>query len=404
MVLPRNHNQNLEVSCIYCLNKFKTGKNTKSPLKLENISVGIKAKIVEHFYPEFYENQNLLPQKVCSGCFKKLTLLGTKNERKMEEPLDYPTLVASALSVPPERRSEIGYKCYCNICNYASLQHAKHGNAPLTNPIPSTSASGGPSRPPPPRPPPPARPPPPRIPTSPSQQISVELPQPSPSSPPSSPPPVGVIGPSTPKKKASIFDGMNNTQIWNELQKLPTSMREMVATDILDDYIKKAKASGQPSFKLCRKLGPKFEYHIVEKADGKFIIGVDVLNSLSTQLGLSGRQTLKAKNILQDYGAPVQTGVREELYAFYKKANNFFEAREMLFQCDPIDGQERGEDYEEGNNLRVAICCNDVPGYIKFMQEQRQLDEDITLRVGMDGGKVTLCSTYIEISELSQIL
>ena len=221
MVLPRNHNQNLEVSCIYCLNKFKTGKNTKSPLKLENISVGIKAKIVEHFYPEFYENQNLLPQKVCSGCFKKLTLLGTKNERKMEEPPNYPSLVASALSVPAERRSEIGYKCYCYLCNLACYNAITNKQVPNPNPIPSTSST------PPPRPPPPARPPPPRPATSPSQQVVVDLPQPN--SPPSSPPPeVGFISPPRPKRK-SIFDGLTNTQTWDELMKLPISMREMVA-------------------------------------------------------------------------------------------------------------------------------------------------------------------------------
>ena len=387
---PRNHNENLNFCCLYCLDKYKTGQNARKALKLETLSAGLKKIIAENFYPEYYQNQNLLPQKVCQGCSTKLRLLGTKNARKMDEPPNYPTLVASAISVPAERRSEIGYKCDCYICNVASYNAICHGNAPMPNPIPSSSASAaGPSRPPPPRPPPPARPPPP---TSPSQQVTVDLPPPS--SPPASPPQVGIIGSSMPRRK-TIFDGLTNNQTWDELMKLPPLMKEHVTTNVLDEYIKKAKASGETTFKLSRRNGPKFEYHIVEKFDGKFVIGVEVLNSLSTQLGLSGRQTIKAKNILQDYGAPVQTGVREDLYAFYQKAKTFFDARELIFECDPIDGRERGEDYEEGNNMRFAICCNDVPGYIKFMQEQRQLDDEITLRVGMDGGKVTQCSTHI---------
>ena len=396
----RSHNQNLEFCCVFCLDKFKTGQNARKPVKLETISDAIKKKIAEKFYSDYYENQNLLPQKVCAGCNKKLRCLGTKDERKMENPPNYPVLVASAISVPEKKRSEVGHVCGCYICDVTAYNSICHGNVPMPNPIPSSSTSAGPSRPPPPRPPPPARPPPPRPrpPTSPSQQVTVDLPPPS--SPPASPPQVGIIGSSTPRRK-TIFDGLTNSQTWDELMKLPPIMREHVTTNLLDDYIKKAKASGEATFKLSRRNGPKFEYHIVEKFDGKFVIGVEVLNSLSTQLGLSGRQTIKAKNILQDYGAPVQTGVREDLYAFYQKAKNFFDARELIFECDPIDGRERGEDYEEGNNMRFAICCNDVPGYIKFMQEQRQLDDEITLRVGMDGGKVTQCSTYIEKFELS---
>ena len=401
MVLPRNHNQNLEVCCVYCLNKFKTGKNTKSPLQLEKITDTIKNKIAQNFYHDYYENESVLPQKVCKGCAIKLRMLGTKNERKMDDPPDYPSLVASAISVPEEKRSEIGYKCGCNICEFASYSSAVHGNAPMPNPMPPSTA--GPSRPPPPRPPPPARPPPPRPATSPSQQVVVDLPQPN--SPPSSPPPeVGFISPPRPKRK-SIFDGLTNTQTWDELMKLPISMREMVATDVLDENIKKVKALGLSSFKMSRRNGPKFEYHIIEKAQGAFEINVDVLNSLSTQLGLSQRQTLKAKNILQDHGATSKTYVKEDFYAFHQKAKSFFDAREMIFECSPIydDDEERSEDMLPGNNLRYAIVCNDVPGYIAFMQEQRQLDENITLQVGLDGGKARFTYklfTMIQKSEL----
>ena len=379
---PRNHVENQDNNCIYCITGFKTGSNSRKPLKLEVISVTIKSKIVENFYDKYYENQNVLPQKVCSGCKKRLSVLGTKTARKMEDPPDYPTLVASAIAVPENKRSEKGYKCPCLQCDFASYNSIVHGNAPMPIPVPSTSAP--PPRPPPPRPAPPSRPPPPR-PSSPAQNISVDLPPPA--SPPTSPPQVGFIGPAAPKKKKSMFDGMNNTEIWNELQKLTPSMREMVASDVLDDYIRKAKSLGQSMFTLSRKNGPKFKYHFIEKADGAFQIGLDVLNSLSVQLGLSTKQTLKAKNILQDHGATSQPYVREQLYALNKKAEQFFDAREMSFECPPLDDDEKNEDFVEGINVRHAIVCNDVPGYIMFMREQRQLDDDVTLQVGMDAGK-----------------
>ena len=113
----RNHVQNLDVLCVICLDKYKTGQNARKPLLLETLSDTIKKKIVEHVYHEYNENQNVLPQRVCKGCSMKLRMLGTKNERKMETFHDYPLLVASALSVPAERRTEIGYKCYCYLCN-----------------------------------------------------------------------------------------------------------------------------------------------------------------------------------------------------------------------------------------------------------------------------------------------
>ena len=409
MPLPRNHNENLNFSCVYCLDKYKSGENARKPLQLQPISDIIKKKIVEHVYQEYNENQNVLPQKVCAGCTIKLRMLGTKTERKMEKPPDYHLLVASALSVPPERRSEIGYKCYCYICNVTAYNSICHKNAPNPTPVPS-APTAGPSRPPPPRPPPP------RVPTSPSQQVVVDLPPPN--SPPSSPPPeVGFISPPRPKRK-SIFDGLTNTQTWDELMKLSPLMRECLATDLLDDYIREAKAKGLSSFKMSRRNGRKFEYHINEKAEGAFVLSMDVISEIRNRTGLSTNKLVTVKEIMKAFGAKCETYMKPKIFQQNRRLKDFFVSTHKNFICkevydleDPDDfsllqeyedeyGEEE-EDEEEvvgatggpahdddilGLNDRIAIMCNDVPGLIQYLVEARQLDEDATVQIGLDGG------------------
>ena len=402
---PRNHNECQNFNCVYCIDKFKQGKK---PSKLENINDDTKKKIA-NIYGDFYKNENLLPKKICSGCRLKLSALGTKNERKMDPAPDYPTLVASALSVPAEKRSEIGYKCYCYLCNVATYNAICHKNAPMPNPQPSSSTA--PPRPPPPRPPPPR----PSAAASSTQAITVDLPPPS--SPPSSPVQVGFISPSKPKRK-SIFDGLTNTQTWDELMKLSPLMRECLATDLLDDYIREAKAKGLSSFKMSRRNGRKFEYHINEKAEGAFVLSMDVISEIRNRTGLSTNKLVTVKEIMKAFGAKCETYMKPKIFQQNRRLKDFFVSTHKNFICkevydleDPDDfsllqeyedeyGEEE-EDEEEvvgatggpahdddilGLNDRIAIMCNDVPGLIQYLVEARQLDEDATVQIGLDGG------------------
>ena len=137
MTPPRNHDQNRDFLCLYCIYGYKTGQNMRKQLKLYPISDAIKQYISANCYLEFYQHESVLPRKICSSCRTKIFSQSSENQdpRPLEPPPDYSKLVQSANAVPAESRSKKGQKCPCYLCDFAAYNSICRGNQDMPTPM-----------------------------------------------------------------------------------------------------------------------------------------------------------------------------------------------------------------------------------------------------------------------------
>ena len=133
-----------------------------------------------------------------------------------------------------------------------------------------------------------------------------------------------------------------------------------------------AAAAGAASIGLKRPKGPSMQVPLPGTSHG-FNVGQQLLDSFRLDLGLSGRKTQRAKNILKNFGAKCEKYLDQGIFKTNHILDDFFDVREISFLCPEVyEDSESERSQEAGENSRFVVICNNVKGLIEFLSPSIQ--------------------------------
>ena len=348
----------------------------------------------------FYsENEAFLPNGLCSGCTRRLNSKGTKEERP--DPLNTPNFEELIQEVKTDlhARPDAADSCSCQICQVARKKGydkkviSKAGTKYKVDLKTRESSSA--------------------IPDEDPDQVQGDdiINDEFESSPPITeaesfkyPLCTTCLQELAPGKHKNCSLDTRRKMIDKMLNKNDKSY--VSAAHIREEFAK-AEENKESSIKIAAGKGPQLELPTPKAIESKLTLPVKFFTESERQLELSKRGLNKLKKVAKETTeGKLPLNLDQEIQKIHHSMDHLFEVVEMTFDCHLEDDEaEVSEDEDiaapEGTQLRRkkdtkkklyptsrwVVKVKNIEELTKFLKEERQISNDVEIKIGMDGGQ-----------------
>ena len=346
----------------------------------------------------YKENDAFLPNGICSGCKRKLNSKGTQEARP--DPLNAPNYedLIQEVKTDLDTRPDASDSCPCQICQVARKKG--YDKKEVSKPGPGTK-----------------------------YRIDLKIRE---SSVPDENPNLGEGEDNVNELESSLHiteaESFNYPLCQTCLQELAPGKhkncsketrrksidkllnkndKSYVSAAHIREEFAKAEENKESSIKIAAGKGPQLELPTPKAIESKLTIPVKFFTEAERQLDLSKRGLLKLKKLAKETTeGKLPLKLDEEIHKIHHSMDHLFEVVEMTFDCHLEDDEaEVSEDEDvaapEGTQLRRkkdskknlyptsrwVVKVKDMEELTKFLKEERQISNDVEIKIGMDGGQ-----------------